>query len=58
MRGIVADGLDVEDLPALRDGSTWIGGFRNILDYVRQYSDGEWDLDGDLEGREKSDSIA
>ena len=48
----------LEDLPALRDGSTWIGGFRNILDYVRQYSHGQWDLDADLEPQEQADCIA
>lgn len=47
-----------EELPALRDGSTWIGGFRNILDYVRQHSHGQWDLDRELEPQEKADCIA
>ena len=47
-----------EELPALRDGATWIGGFRNILDYVRQYSHGQWDLDSELEPQEKADCIA
>ncbi|KAI9810177.1 MAG: hypothetical protein M1827_006623 [Pycnora praestabilis] len=47
-----------KDLPALRNGSTWVGGFRNIIDYIRQYSDGQWDLDSELEQHEKADCSA
>ncbi|KAJ9227580.1 hypothetical protein DTO271D3_1572 [Paecilomyces variotii] len=46
------------ELPALRDGTTWVSRFRNIVDYLRQYSGGEWDLDGWLTGLEKADNIA
>lgn len=46
------------ELPALKNGATWISKFRNIVDYLRQYSNGDWDLDGDLTGLEKADNIA
>ncbi|KAE8373534.1 Tom37 C-terminal domain-containing protein [Aspergillus bertholletiae] len=45
------------ELPALRNGSTWVSRFRNIVDYLRQYSNGEWDLDGGLSGLQKADKI-
>jgi len=45
-------------LPALKNGTTWVSRFRNIVDYLRQYSNGEWDLDGSLSGLEKADNIA
>lgn len=35
----------IEELPFLRHGSTTIGGFENIVHYLRQRSDGQWDLD-------------
>lgn len=35
----------IEELPALRDGSTTIGGFENIVDHLRTRSDGQWDID-------------
>lgn len=37
-----------EELPALRDGPTTIGGFENIVDFLRKKSDGQWDLDRQL----------
>ncbi|KAF7718402.1 Uncharacterized protein PECH_008382 [Penicillium ucsense] len=46
------------ELPALQDDSTWVSRFRNIVDYLRQYSNGEWDLDGLLEGTARADTIA
>ncbi|KAF9884306.1 hypothetical protein FE257_001884 [Aspergillus nanangensis] len=46
------------ELPALKIGSTWISRFRNIVDYLRQYSNGEWDLDRGLTSEEKADNIA
>ncbi|KAG2411899.1 hypothetical protein HFD88_009455 [Aspergillus terreus] len=52
-----------DELPALKNGSTWVSRFRNIVDYLRQYSHGEWDLDhkptstGDSTQR-RADSIA
>ncbi|KAL2864159.1 glutathione S-transferase family protein [Aspergillus lucknowensis] len=47
-----------QELPALKNGSIWVSRFRNIADYLRQYSNGEWDLDGDLTALEKADSVA
>ncbi|PWY91181.1 putative mitochondrial import receptor subunit [Aspergillus heteromorphus CBS 117.55] len=46
------------ELPALKNGSTWVSRFRNIADYLRQYSNGEWDLDQNLSGLGKADNIA
>ncbi|KAE8321559.1 Tom37 C-terminal domain-containing protein [Aspergillus sergii] len=45
------------ELPALRNGSTWVSRFRNIVDYLRQYSNGKWDLDGGLSGLQRADNI-
>lgn len=45
-------------LPALKHDTTWIGGFRNIVDYLIKYSDGQYSLDADLEGQEKADCTA
>ncbi|KAL3465471.1 Tom37 C-terminal domain-containing protein [Aspergillus heterothallicus] len=47
-----------QELPALKNGSTWVSRFRNIVDYLRQYSNGEWDLDRDLSALEQADNIA
>ncbi|RAH44002.1 uncharacterized protein BO95DRAFT_189113 [Aspergillus brunneoviolaceus CBS 621.78] len=46
------------ELPALRNGNTWVSRFRNIVDYLRQYSAGDWDLDAELTGLDRADSIA
>ncbi|KUL82502.1 hypothetical protein ZTR_10650 [Talaromyces verruculosus] len=46
------------ELPAVKDGQTWVSKFRNIVDYVRQYSNEEWDLDADWEGLDKADITA
>ncbi|PWY78570.1 mitochondrial import receptor subunit [Aspergillus sclerotioniger CBS 115572] len=46
------------ELPALKDDKTWVSRFRNIVDYLRQYSNGDWDLDQSLTGLEKADNIA
>ncbi|PYI15177.1 hypothetical protein BO86DRAFT_422689 [Aspergillus japonicus CBS 114.51] len=46
------------ELPALRNDNTWVSRFRNIVDYLRQYSSGDWDLDADLTGLDRADSIA
>lgn len=32
--------------------------FRNIVDYLRQYSDGSWDLDRGLGEVQRADNIA
>ncbi|KAL4912779.1 Tom37 C-terminal domain-containing protein [Aspergillus aurantiobrunneus] len=46
------------ELPALKNGSTWVSRFRNIVDYLRQYSNGAWDLDRDLSALDRADSAA
>ncbi|KAJ5156117.1 hypothetical protein N7492_008920 [Penicillium capsulatum] len=46
------------ELPALQNGSVWVSRFRNIVDYLRQYSSGDWDLDGDLDESIRADNIA
>ncbi|KAL4930016.1 glutathione S-transferase family protein [Aspergillus undulatus] len=46
------------ELPALKNGSTWVSRFRNIVDYLRQYLEGEWDLDRNLSALDRADSIA
>lgn len=48
----------VGELPALQDGPIWVSRFRNIVDYLRQYSNGEWDLDRQLDETARADSIA
>ncbi|RAL58907.1 hypothetical protein DID88_009327 [Monilinia fructigena] len=48
------------ELPALRNSKNgdWIGGYRNILDFVTQYSSGKWDMDASLRGQEGADCTA
>ncbi|KAJ5436083.1 Mitochondrial outer membrane transport complex Tom37/metaxin [Penicillium cf. griseofulvum] len=46
------------ELPALQNGSIWVSRFRNIVDYLRQYSEGAWHLDQDLDDVQKADSVA
>ncbi|KAJ5132269.1 hypothetical protein N7448_006427 [Penicillium atrosanguineum] len=46
------------ELPALQNGSTWVSRFRNIVDYLRQYSDGAWDLDRQLDESDRADNTA
>jgi sorting and assembly machinery component 37 len=46
------------ELPALQNGSIWVSRFRNIVDYLRQYSDGAWNLDENLGEVEQADSVA
>ncbi|KAK2767707.1 hypothetical protein FQN54_003865 [Arachnomyces sp. PD_36] len=48
----------MNELPALKSGSRWISRYHNIVDYLRQYSGGEWDLDDGLSGMEKADCVA
>lgn len=47
------------ELPALSNGSIWIAGFANIVDYIRQLNQ-EWDLDtrAELENSDRADLIA
>lgn len=47
-----------DELPAVKDGSRWVSKFRNIVNYLREYSNGQWDLDAHLSGLEKADNIA
>ena len=45
-----------ETLPALRDGSEWIGGFQNIVNHLSERPDRHWDLDAaDLSLTDKAD---
>ena len=46
------------ELPALKNDGIWIGGYANIIDYVKQLSKGAWDLDHDLTSYEKADITA
>ncbi|KAI1005551.1 hypothetical protein K3495_g2664 [Podosphaera aphanis] len=46
------------ELPALRDGEIWIGGFRNIFHYIAQCSSGKWGLDVGLSEQEIADCVA
>ncbi|RDW75817.1 hypothetical protein BP5796_06638 [Coleophoma crateriformis] len=46
------------ELPALRHGKDWIGGFRNIFHYLAQCSAGEWVLDAGLSEQAAADCIA
>ncbi|POS87900.1 hypothetical protein EPUL_002217 [Erysiphe pulchra] len=48
----------LDELPALRDGDIWIGGFRNIFHYLAQHSSGKWILDIGLSEQEGADCIA
>ncbi|KAI9768735.1 MAG: hypothetical protein M1840_004730 [Geoglossum simile] len=57
---IAGDGLalsQTKELPSLRHGSTWVLGFRNIVDYLREI-DKEWDLDTGLSRDAQADCIA
>lgn len=48
-----------EEFPALLDGTTTIGGFQNIVDYLRHRSDGQWDLDAQFhESKDRADITA
>ncbi|PGH07925.1 hypothetical protein AJ79_06133 [Helicocarpus griseus UAMH5409] len=50
--------VPTNELPALWTGTRWISRFRNIVEYLSQYSDGEWDLDRWMGHKEKADCIA
>jgi sorting and assembly machinery component 37 len=50
--------LSADELPAVKNGTTLVSRFRNIVDYLRQYSNGAWDLDRDLSGFDRADNIA
>ncbi|EHY52537.1 hypothetical protein HRR83_006971 [Exophiala dermatitidis] len=46
------------ELPALRNGETWVSGFDNIVAYLKHVSGGEWDLDKDLDDKQRADRAA
>ncbi|KKY25205.1 putative mitochondrial import receptor subunit [Phaeomoniella chlamydospora] len=46
------------ELPALKNGSTWVSKFSNIVNYLRQYSAGQWDLDEDLDAIQRAELTA
>ncbi|KAJ5574257.1 uncharacterized protein N7459_008684 [Penicillium hispanicum] len=46
------------ELPALQNGAEWVSRFRNIVDYLRQYSHGDWDLDSALDDTARADNTA
>ncbi|KIX98519.1 uncharacterized protein Z520_05820 [Fonsecaea multimorphosa CBS 102226] len=46
------------ELPALCDGETWVAGFTNIVDYLREISNGERDLNKDLSAQQQADCAA
>ncbi|KAL7270462.1 hypothetical protein RUND412_006833 [Rhizina undulata] len=46
-----------KELPAIRDGTTWIAGFRGIIEYVRQ-SLGIADIDAVMDEKERAECIA
>ncbi|KAJ5274121.1 hypothetical protein N7478_009246 [Penicillium angulare] len=46
------------ELPALQNRSVWVSRFRNIVDYLRKYSNKELDLDRDVDESDRADSIA
>ncbi|ODH47177.1 hypothetical protein GX48_06731 [Paracoccidioides brasiliensis] len=50
--------VPTNELPALWTGIRWISRFRNIVAYLHQYSDGEWDLDRGMGHKERADCIA
>ncbi|KAF3933480.1 Metaxin-1 [Dactylella cylindrospora] len=45
-------------LPALKDGTTWIGGFDNIISYVNAKSSGQSDIDKSLSDAQKAQVTA
>lgn len=46
------------ELPALRNGNIWVAGFSGIVDYLRDTSDGKWDLNKDLSPQQQADCTA
>ncbi|EZF29241.1 hypothetical protein H109_07024 [Trichophyton interdigitale MR816] len=50
--------VPTHELPALWTGSRWISRFRNIVDFLKQSSGGEWDLNRWMDERETADCIA
>ena len=50
--------LPVADLPALKDGETWLSGYRAICKRIDESSDADGGLDADLELQQKADLFA
>ncbi|EEP77510.1 conserved hypothetical protein [Uncinocarpus reesii 1704] len=50
--------VPTNELPAVWTGSRWVTGFRNIVEFLKQYSDGEWDLDQWTSPSEQADCVA
>jgi sorting and assembly machinery component 37 len=48
----------VDELPTLKSGTIWVSRYRNIVDYLRKYSAGEWNLESGLSKQQRADSIA
>lgn len=46
------------ELPALKDGDTWVSRFNNIITYLCETSSGDWDLNGSLTRTQRADCIA
>ncbi|KAJ8058701.1 hypothetical protein OCU04_012873 [Sclerotinia nivalis] len=48
------------ELPALKDSKNgdWVGGYKNIINFITQYSSGKWDMDASLRGQERADCTA
>ncbi|EFR04496.1 hypothetical protein MGYG_07504 [Nannizzia gypsea CBS 118893] len=49
--------VPTHELPALWTGSRWISRYRNIIHYLKQFSEGKWDLDGWMGEKERADCI-
>lgn len=49
---------NLDELPALKNGATWVAGFASIVDYLKKYSASHWDLDLELSAQQKADNIA
>lgn len=47
-----------QEFPALRDGSTWIGGFHQIVNYLQTFSSGSYTLDSSLTDSQAADKTA
>ena len=46
------------ELPALKDGDKWVSRFNNIITYLREVSNGDWDLNRTLIRQQQADCIA
>ena len=50
--------MQAGELPALRDAKIVVSGFPSIVDHLRQVSNGQWDLDADLNPLQRADCFA